>query len=80
MRWVLNPSQCIRPAYRACSILMQRSATTLSPPFSAMCIPSGLITPNWLSRGDDGIAAGLSPDHGYGNVGEPWQETDRDAA
>jgi len=42
----LNPSQCIRPAYRACSILMQRSATTVNPPSSAICIPSGLITPN----------------------------------
>jgi|GEM_PF-4912612 len=25
---------------------MQRSATTVNPPSSAICIPSGLITPN----------------------------------
>ena len=29
-----------------------------------------------LSRGDDGIAAGLDADHGHGHGGTPWQETD----
>ena len=27
-----------------------------------------------LSRGDDGIAAGLDADHGHGHGGRPWRE------
>src|SRR4029077_12802788 len=42
---VLKPSQCILPRYRACSTFKQRSMTTSSPPRSAICAPSGLITP-----------------------------------
>jgi hypothetical protein len=32
-----------------------------------------------LSRGDDGIAAGLDADHEHGHGGPPWQEPDPDA-
>ena len=31
-----------------------------------------------LSRGDDGIAAGLDADHRHGHGGEPWQDPDSD--
>ena len=46
MRWVLKPSQCIRPTSRACSTLRQRSMITVTPPSSAIRAPSALITPN----------------------------------
>ena len=45
-RCVLNPSQCIRPTYRACSTFRQRSMMTVTPPASAIAAPSMLITPN----------------------------------
>ena len=50
MRWVLKPSQCILPMYRACSTLMQRSMTTVTPPSSAILAASKLMTPNWHQR------------------------------
>jgi hypothetical protein len=43
---VFRPSQCMRPRYRACSIFMQRSITTSSPPARAISAPSGLTTLN----------------------------------
>ena len=42
MRWVLKPSQCMRPTYRACSTLRHRSITTVTPPSSAIRAPDAL--------------------------------------